>query len=64
MIAAIHGACVGGGVDMISACDIRYCSQDAWFQIKVTFLRVITLNELARVMFTLLLAHLSTKSSR
>ena len=36
MIAAIHGACVGGGVDMTSACDIRYCSQDAWFQIKVT----------------------------
>lgn len=34
VIAAIHSACVGGGVDMTSACDIRYCSQDAWFQIK------------------------------
>lgn len=34
VIAAIHGGCVGGGVDMISACDIRFCSQDAWFQIK------------------------------
>lgn len=34
MIAAIHGACIGGGVDMISAADIRYCSSDAWFQIK------------------------------
>lgn len=34
VIAAISGACIGAGVDMISACDIRYCSQDAWFQIK------------------------------
>ncbi|KAK1135718.1 hypothetical protein K0M31_000299 [Melipona bicolor] len=34
VIAAIHGACIGGGVDMISAADIRYCSSDAWFQIK------------------------------
>uniref|UniRef100_T1JKI9 Delta(3,5)-Delta(2,4)-dienoyl-CoA isomerase, mitochondrial n=1 Tax=Strigamia maritima TaxID=126957 RepID=T1JKI9_STRMM len=34
VIAAIHGACIGGGVDMVTACDIRYCTQDAWFQIK------------------------------
>uniref|UniRef100_A0A8C0HPL1 Enoyl-CoA hydratase 1 n=1 Tax=Buteo japonicus TaxID=224669 RepID=A0A8C0HPL1_9AVES len=32
VIAAVHGACVGAGVDLISACDIRYCAQDAWFQ--------------------------------
>ena len=35
VIVAIHGACVGGGVDLIAACDIRLCSSDAWFQIKV-----------------------------
>uniref|UniRef100_A0A8C6R262 Delta(3,5)-Delta(2,4)-dienoyl-CoA isomerase, mitochondrial n=1 Tax=Nannospalax galili TaxID=1026970 RepID=A0A8C6R262_NANGA len=34
VIAAIHGGCIGGGVDLISACDIRYCAQDAFFQIK------------------------------
>eukprot|EP00058_Branchiostoma_floridae_P019058 XP_002604547.1 hypothetical protein BRAFLDRAFT_58778 [Branchiostoma floridae] len=34
VIAAVHSACVGGGVDLISACDIRLCTQDAWFQIK------------------------------
>ncbi|XP_045169189.2 delta(3,5)-Delta(2,4)-dienoyl-CoA isomerase, mitochondrial-like isoform X3 [Mercenaria mercenaria] len=34
VIAAIHSACVGGGVDLTSACDVRYCSEDAWFQIK------------------------------
>jgi delta(3,5)-delta(2,4)-dienoyl-CoA isomerase len=30
----VHGHCVGGGVDLITACDIRYCSKDAWFSIK------------------------------
>lgn len=35
VIAAIHSACIGGGVDMICACDIRWCTADAWFQIKV-----------------------------
>ena len=34
VIAAIHSACVGGGVDMICACDIRWCTSDAWFQVK------------------------------
>lgn len=34
VIAAVHGACVGAGVDLISAADIRYCSNDAWFQVK------------------------------
>uniref|UniRef100_A0A8C2WVG6 Delta(3,5)-Delta(2,4)-dienoyl-CoA isomerase, mitochondrial n=1 Tax=Cyclopterus lumpus TaxID=8103 RepID=A0A8C2WVG6_CYCLU len=34
VVVAIHGACVGGGVDLITACDIRLCTQDAWFQVK------------------------------
>ncbi|XP_048732727.1 delta(3,5)-Delta(2,4)-dienoyl-CoA isomerase, mitochondrial-like [Ostrea edulis] len=34
VISAVHSACIGGGVDMTSACDIRYCTSDAWFQIK------------------------------
>lgn len=34
VLVAIHGACVGGGVDLITACDIRMCTQDAWFQVK------------------------------
>jgi len=34
VIAAIHNACVGAGVDIISACDMRYCTQDAYFSIK------------------------------
>ncbi|XP_010598614.2 delta(3,5)-Delta(2,4)-dienoyl-CoA isomerase, mitochondrial-like isoform X1 [Loxodonta africana] len=34
VIAAIHGGCIGAGVDLITACDIRYCAQDAFFQVK------------------------------
>jgi enoyl-CoA hydratase len=34
VIAAIQGGCVGGGVDMTSACDIRYASADAFFCIQ------------------------------
>ena len=34
VIAAIHGACVGGALDMIAACDLRYASQDAYFGIE------------------------------
>ncbi len=33
VIAAIQGGCVGAGVDMTSACDIRFCTDDAFFQI-------------------------------
>ncbi len=34
VLAAIQGGCIGGGVDLISACDMRYCSQDAFFVIQ------------------------------
>jgi enoyl-CoA hydratase len=33
VIAAIQGGCIGAGVDMTSACDIRYATSDAFFQI-------------------------------
>ncbi len=34
VIVAIQGACIGGGVDMVSACDIRYATNDAFFCIQ------------------------------
>nr|XP_022912283.1 delta(3,5)-Delta(2,4)-dienoyl-CoA isomerase, mitochondrial-like [Onthophagus taurus] len=34
VLAAVHSACIGAGVDMITAADIRYCTKDAYFQVK------------------------------
>lgn len=34
VLAAIHGACVGGGVDLITCTDMRYASSEAYFTIK------------------------------
>eukprot|EP00004_Rigifila_ramosa_P014010 TRINITY_DN3148_c0_g1_i4.p1 TRINITY_DN3148_c0_g1~~TRINITY_DN3148_c0_g1_i4.p1 ORF type:complete len:211 (+),score=56.96 TRINITY_DN3148_c0_g1_i4:264-896(+) len=34
VIAAVHGGCIGGGVDLITACDIRFCTTDAYFVVK------------------------------
>jgi enoyl-CoA hydratase len=36
VLAATHGACIGGAIDMISACDSRYCTEDAFFSIEET----------------------------
>lgn len=34
VLAAVQGGCVGGGVDMVSAADMRYCTADAFFCIQ------------------------------
>ncbi|XP_058450289.1 delta(3,5)-Delta(2,4)-dienoyl-CoA isomerase, mitochondrial isoform X1 [Malaya genurostris] len=34
VIVTVHAACVGAGVDLITAADIRLCTKDAWFQVK------------------------------
>ena len=36
VIAAVHGACLGAGVDLITACDIRLASADAVFSVRET----------------------------
>ena len=36
VLAAIHGYCVGAGLDMATACDIRLCSEDAIFSLRET----------------------------
>ncbi|KAI5083820.1 hypothetical protein GOP47_0003563 [Adiantum capillus-veneris] len=41
VIAAIHGACIGGGVDLITACDLRYCSSDSFFSVKEVDLAIV-----------------------
>lgn len=34
VLAAVQGYCIGGAIDLLSACDMRYCSGDAQFSIK------------------------------
>jgi len=53
VIAAIHGACIGGGIDLITACDIRYATVDARFSIREVDLAIVadtgTLQRLPRI---------------
>lgn len=41
VIAAVSGHCIGGAVDVITACDLRYCTEDAKFSIKETDLAMV-----------------------
>lgn len=38
VLAAIQGGCIGGALDMVCACDMRYCTEDAFFTVKETAL--------------------------
>lgn len=40
VISVIQGACIGGGVDMICATDMRFCTANAFFNIKETSLGI------------------------
>ena len=33
VVAAIHGGCIGAGVDLVSACDLRVASSDSFLQV-------------------------------
>ena len=54
VIAAVQGACIGGGVDMICATDMRFCTSNAFFNIKETELGITadvgTLQRIEKVM--------------
>ncbi|MFT5481573.1 MAG: enoyl-CoA hydratase [Halieaceae bacterium] len=34
VLACIHYTCIGGGIDMVTCADMRYCTEDAYFAIK------------------------------
>ncbi|WP_245717739.1 crotonase/enoyl-CoA hydratase family protein [Nocardia jejuensis] len=41
VIAAVHGVCFGGGVDLIAAADIRYACADARFSVRETKIAIV-----------------------
>lgn len=41
VIAAVHGGCIGGGLDIATACDMRYSVDDAYFTIRETDLGIV-----------------------
>jgi enoyl-CoA hydratase len=41
VIAAVHGHCIGGGIDLITACDVRLCSADAVFSVRETRIAIV-----------------------
>ena len=41
VVAAVHGYCIGGGVDLITACDVRVCSSDAVFSVRETKVAIV-----------------------
>lgn len=58
-IAAIHGWCIGGGVDLISAVDIRYASADAKFSVREVKLAIVAdVGSLARLPYIISDGHL------
>ncbi|HEV2427874.1 MAG TPA: enoyl-CoA hydratase-related protein, partial [Acidimicrobiales bacterium] len=53
VVAAVHGYCLGGGLDVITACDLRVCSSDAVFGVRETRVAIVadlgTLQRLPRI---------------
>ena len=41
VIAAVHGWCLGGGIDLITACDVRYAAKDSIFSIRETKIAIV-----------------------
>lgn len=53
VIAAVHGYCIGGGMDLVTACDLRLASADAVFSVRETRIAIVadlgTLQRLPRI---------------
>ncbi|HLN05493.1 MAG TPA: crotonase/enoyl-CoA hydratase family protein [Acidimicrobiales bacterium] len=60
VIAAPHGYCIGGGVDLISACDLRVCSADTVFSVRETKMAIVAdLGSLQRLPLLIGMGHVA-----
>jgi enoyl-CoA hydratase len=60
VIAAVHGYCIGGGVDLIAACDIRLASIDASFSVREAKMAIVAdLGSLQRLPAIISAGHLA-----
>lgn len=41
VVAAVHGWCIGGGLDLVSACDVRLATREARFSLRETKLAIV-----------------------
>jgi len=68
VIAAIHGACIGGAINIASACDLRYTCDDAYISIKEVDLGIVAdigvLQRLPRIMSPAKVAELTYTGRR
>jgi enoyl-CoA hydratase len=60
VVAAVHGYCIGGGVDLIAACDIRVASADAVFSVREAKMAIVAdLGSLQRLPSIISAGHLA-----
>jgi enoyl-CoA hydratase len=60
VVAAVHGFCIGGGVDLIAACDIRLASADAIFSVREAKMAIVAdLGSLQRLPAIISAGHLA-----
>ena len=60
VLAAVHGYCIGGGVDLIAACDIRLASADAVFSVREAKMAIVAdLGSLQRLPAIISAGHLA-----
>jgi enoyl-CoA hydratase len=60
VVAAVHGYCIGGGVDLVAACDIRVAAADAIFSVRETRMAIVAdLGSLQRLPLLIPMGHVA-----
>lgn len=60
VLAAASGFCIGGALDVFTACDLRYCTADAKFSIKETDLAMVSIDTRSRTRYTPVIRDMTT----